>query len=222
MVRRAARIVTHSAWPHRVPVHSIGRNSHDGHKCTPSTPEFSSANIWRICVASAGGLRNTLRLRAVWRGATWAVSNADNGTSLSSTSAGWLKHWGSRLRSCLTFPRRKSNPPRTLRPQAWAVRDAQSARLQGARTRVSVRPQPADGDSLRVSLAGPSWMTGLRRPTWTPPWLTPAITGRWRSGQDFPRWIVLSDRFTAANLNLALARPGHQPPLVASTMRPSR
>ena len=36
-----------------------------------------------------------------------------------------------------------------------------------------------------------------------------AITGRWRSGQDFPRWIVLSDRFTAANLNLALARPGH-------------
>ena len=37
----------------------------------------------------------------------------------------------------------------------------------------------------------------------------PAITGRWRSGQDFPRWIALGDRFTAANLNPALARPGH-------------
>ena len=36
-----------------------------------------------------------------------------------------------------------------------------------------------------------------------------AITGRWRSGQDFPRWIALGDRFTAANLNPALARPGH-------------
>ena len=70
------------------------------------------------------------------------------------------------------------------------------------------RPQPADGDSLRISLAGPPWMTGLRRPTWTPPWLNPAITGRWRSGQDFPRWIALGDRFTAANLNPALARPG--------------
>ena len=43
--------------------------------------------------------------------------------------------------------------------------------------------------------------------------LSPAITGRWRSGQDFPRWIVLSDRFTAANLNLALARPGHNRPV---------
>src|SRR5690606_21217473 len=32
-----------------------------------------------------------------------------------------------------------------------------------------------------------------------------AITGRWRSGQDFPRWIALGDRFTAANLNPALA-----------------
>jgi len=36
-----------------------------------------------------------------------------------------------------------------------------------------------------------------------------AITGRWRSGQDFPRWIALGGRFTAANLNPALARPGH-------------
>ena len=44
----------------------------------------------------------------------------------------------------------------------------------------------------------------------------PAITGRWRSGQDFPRWIVLSDRFTAANLNLALARPGQQLPVVVT------
>ena len=40
-----------------------------------------------------------------------------------------------------------------------------------------------------------------------------AITGRWRSGQDFPRWIALGDRFTAANLNPALARPGHHLPL---------
>ena len=45
----------------------------------------------------------------------------------------------------------------------------------------------------------------------------PAITGRWRSGQDFPRWIALGDRFTAANLNPALARPGHKPSLVTQS-----
>ena len=55
--------------------------------------------------------------------------------------------------------------------------------------------------------------------------LSSAITGRWRSGQDFPRWIVLGDRFTAANLNPALARPGHKPPaavgrMVNDTLRP--
>ncbi|HRQ15259.1 MAG TPA: hypothetical protein PK205_18310 [Promineifilum sp.] len=44
-----------------------------------------------------------------------------------------------------------------------------------------------------------------------------AITGRWRSGQDFPRWIALGDRFTAANLNPALARPGHQESFVGQT-----
>ena len=42
-----------------------------------------------------------------------------------------------------------------------------------------------------------------------------AITGRWRSVQNFPRWILLDDRFAAANLTLALARPGHKPPLGA-------
>ena len=42
--------------------------------------------------------------------------------------------------------------------------------------------------------------------------LGPAITCRWRSGQDFPRWIASGDRFTAANLNPALARPGHDLP----------
>lgn len=41
-----------------------------------------------------------------------------------------------------------------------------------------------------------------------------AITGRWRSAQDFPRWIVLGDRFAAANLNPALARPGQKRKLV--------
>ena len=40
-----------------------------------------------------------------------------------------------------------------------------------------------------------------------------AITGRWRSGQDFPRWIVLGGRFTAVNLNPGLARPGHERPV---------
>lgn len=33
---------------------------------------------------------------------------------------------------------------------------------------------------------------------------------RWRSGQNFPRWIRVDDRFTAANLNPALARPGQE------------
>ena len=56
-------------------------------------------------------------------------------------------------------------------------------------------------------------MTGLRRPTWTPPWLNPAITSRWRSSQDFPRWIVVDDRFTATNLNPVLARPGQDLPV---------
>ena len=36
-----------------------------------------------------------------------------------------------------------------------------------------------------------------------------------RSGQDFPRWIALGDRFTAANLNPALARPGQMLPVAA-------
>ena len=39
-----------------------------------------------------------------------------------------------------------------------------------------------------------------------------AITGRWRSGQDFPRWIALGDRFTAANSNPDLAQPGQLRP----------
>ncbi len=43
--------------------------------------------------------------------------------------------------------------------------------------------------------------------------LSPAITCRWRSGQDFPRWIASGDRFTAANLNPALARPGQLLPV---------
>ncbi|CAI06352.1 hypothetical protein ebB11 [Aromatoleum aromaticum EbN1] len=49
--------------------------------------------------------------------------------------------------------------------------------------------------------------SGLRRPLRI---TLPAITRRWRSGQDFPRWIVLGDRFTAANLHPALARPGQK------------
>ena len=38
----------------------------------------------------------------------------------------------------------------------------------------------------------------------------PAITCRWRSRQNFPRRIVLADRFRATNSELALAQPGHQ------------
>ena len=41
-----------------------------------------------------------------------------------------------------------------------------------------------------------------------------AITSRWRSSQDFPRWMVVDDRFTATNLNPVLARPGQKRPLV--------
>lgn len=39
-----------------------------------------------------------------------------------------------------------------------------------------------------------------------------AITGRWRSAQDFPCWIALDGRFTAANLKPVFARPGHHRP----------
>ena len=38
------------------------------------------------------------------------------------------------------------------------------------------RPSPAVGDPARISLAGSPWVTGLRRPTRTPPWLDPAIS----------------------------------------------
>jgi hypothetical protein len=34
------------------------------------------------------------------------------------------------------------------------------------------------GDPARISLAGPSWVTGLQPPNCTPPWLNPATTGR--------------------------------------------
>lgn len=45
-------------------------------------------------------------------------------------------------------------------------------------------------------------------------WLDPAITGRWRSAQNFPCWPALDDRFTAVNLSSTLARPGHNRPQV--------
>jgi len=35
-----------------------------------------------------------------------------------------------------------------------------------------------------------------------------ATTGRWRFAQNFPDWPLLDDRFTAANLDPALAQPG--------------
>ena len=38
----------------------------------------------------------------------------------------------------------------------------------------------------------------------------PVINGRWRSGQEFPRWIALGDRFREANLNPDLARLGQK------------
>jgi hypothetical protein len=53
-----------------------------------------------------------------------------------------------------------------------------------------------------------------RRLRGTQPELThSAITCRWTSRQNFPRRIVPDDRFTAANSELALAQPGHQPSL---------
>lgn len=36
-----------------------------------------------------------------------------------------------------------------------------------------------------------------------------ATTGRWRFAQNFSGWPPLDDRFTAANLDPALAQPGH-------------
>ena len=39
-----------------------------------------------------------------------------------------------------------------------------------------------------------------------------AITCRWTSQQNFTSRLVLEDRFTAANSELALAQPGHDPP----------
>lgn len=41
----------------------------------------------------------------------------------------------------------------------------------------------------------------------------PAITRRWRSGQDSPRRIGLDVRLTAANLNPTMDQPGHDLPL---------
>lgn len=174
MVRRAERIVTHSAWPHRAPVPSIGRNRLDGQKCTPSTPEFSSVNIWQICVATAGGLRSALRLRAVLHGATSAASSGDSETSLSSTSAGWRIRWGSPLRSCLTFPSRKSNPTRTSGPQPWAVRDAhhpnctahvresQSSHELPAVAAGYMTAQPSTSDGRPPPGCGPTWSAGYK------------------------------------------------------------
>ncbi len=75
-----------------------------------------------------------------------------------------------------------------------------------------LRPQPADGDSLRISLAGPPWMTGLRRPTWTPPWLNPAITCRSGIGKTC-HWSGFSTP-EAAGLPTEATRP--EPTLSAS------
>lgn len=41
-----------------------------------------------------------------------------------------------------------------------------------------------------------------------------ATTGHWRSGHDFPRRIVLDDRFSATTLNPALAQFGQVRPIV--------
>lgn len=44
----------------------------------------------------------------------------------------------------------------------------------------------------------------------------PAITCRWRSRQNFPRRIVLADRFRATNSELALAQPGQLLPVTVT------
>ena len=44
----------------------------------------------------------------------------------------------------------------------------------------------------------------------------PAITCRWRSRQNFPRRIVLYDRFRATNSDPALAQPGHKLPVAVT------
>jgi hypothetical protein len=47
-----------------------------------------------------------------------------------------------------------------------------------------------------------------------------AITCRWTSQQNFTSRLVLEDRFTAANSELALAQPGQQLPHAVSTKLP--
>jgi len=42
---------------------------------------------------------------------------------------------------------------------------------------------------------------------------TPATTGRWRFAQNFSGRPLLDDRFAAANLDPALAQPGHNRPV---------
>ena len=48
---------------------------------------------------------------------------------------------------------------------------------------------------------------------------TPATTGRWRFAQNFSGWPPLDDRFTAANLDPALAQPGHLRSVSARTRK---
>jgi len=79
---------------------------------------------------------------------------------------------------------------------------------------VAVRPIPAHRRAPKLSDDRPGSFTfriyeaavrGLRRS---------AITGPSWSAQNFSHWAALDDWFTAANLNSALARPGHNRPLV--------
>ena len=53
----------------------------------------------------------------------------------------------------------------------------------------------------------------------------PATSGPWRSAQNFPNLPALDDWFTAANMNFALAHPGHDLSLLTDCLsgpRPNR
>ncbi|MBK6471709.1 MAG: class II aldolase/adducin family protein [Betaproteobacteria bacterium] len=69
-------------------------------------------------------------------------------------------------------------------------------------------PKPAPGDPLRISPAGPPWMTGLRRPTWTPLWPVPATSGPSRCARNSWPGLPMRDSFSATSLDVATSRPG--------------
>ena len=100
-----------------------------------------------------------------------------------------------------------------VNPATGGLPHESRGRRRRARDVVGWYRPPADlADALENRVTKHRRMTGFRCTISAPLRLDSAMTGPWRSTQDFPCWLALNDWFAAINLNSALARDGQKRP----------